>query len=95
MPHPILHVNNGFDQTSPDLRDAVKELQTALRGAGFSVEVDGRFSQDTERAVRQFQRAHGLGDDGVVGPTTWAALVGTQPPHAWMSEAVLRPLTLI
>lgn len=33
-----------------------------------------RFGEDVERAVRAFQRRHGLGVDGVVGPATLAAL---------------------
>lgn len=32
------------------------------------------FSADIQKAVKKFQRAHGLKADGVVGPHTWAAL---------------------
>jgi peptidoglycan hydrolase-like protein with peptidoglycan-binding domain len=36
--------------------------------------VDGIFGVMTEAAARQFQRAHDLVPDGIVGPKTWAAL---------------------
>lgn len=49
---------------------AVEELQRLLR-----LDVDGRFGEDTERAVKAFQRKVGLVDDGKVGSKTWAALL--------------------
>jgi peptidoglycan hydrolase-like protein with peptidoglycan-binding domain len=56
----------------------VSELQRRLGAAGFSPgAVDGLFGSRTEGAVRAYQRARGLGLDGIVGPQTWAALLGT------------------
>lgn len=55
---------------------AVRNLQAALKLAGFAVTVDGDFGEQTERAVAAFQRRAGLVDDGVVGPKTLAALAG-------------------
>lgn len=44
--------------------------------------VDCKFGRNTEAAVKAFQRAKGLTDDGIVGPKTWAALEGiVQPPQ--------------
>lgn len=80
MSRPILRLNDGFDHTSPHLREEVKELQAELNKEGFSLEGDGLFGRDTEAAVKRFQREHGLDDDGVVGPLTWATLLETQPP---------------
>lgn len=55
---------------------AVRNLQAALKLAGFSIEVDGDFGEQTGRAVAAFQRRAGLVDDGVAGPKTQAALKG-------------------
>jgi hypothetical protein len=47
----------------------VAELQTKL-----GVTADGRFGPGTLEAVEEFQAAHGLTPDGVVGRDTWKAL---------------------
>ena len=52
----------------------VRELQKALRKAGFSVKVDGQFGPTTVRAVKRFQRAAHLASSGTVGRKTIAAL---------------------
>ncbi len=55
---------------------AVRNLQAALKLAGFAVTVDGDFGEQTERAVAAYQRRAGLVDDGVAGPKTLSALAG-------------------
>ena len=58
----------------------VKRLQRLLAGQGFSPgAADGQFGPRTRAAVEAFQRARGLEVDGVVGPKTWAALLGAGP----------------
>ncbi len=52
----------------------VKNVQHALVHAGQRLEEDGVFGPGTERALRAFQRAHGLVADGICGPLTWRAL---------------------
>jgi peptidoglycan hydrolase-like protein with peptidoglycan-binding domain len=46
----------------------------ALLQGKLGVAADGVFGPGTARAVRGFQREHGLTADGVVGPATWSAL---------------------
>lgn len=52
-------------------------LQTKLLQLGYDIGkygVDGDFGSATEKAVKAFQKAHGLTQDGVVGTRTWAEL---------------------
>lgn len=53
----------------------VQELQRKLTSLGYSTNgVDGIFGLNTENAVRQYQRAHKLTVDGIVGAATKKAL---------------------
>ena len=54
----------------------VVTLQVRLRGKGYELETDGVFGYMTENAVKSFQAANGLANDGIVGPLTWAVLLG-------------------
>lgn len=59
--------------------DSVKALQILLAGYGYSLGncgVDSDFGSATENAVEAFQEDNGLEVDGVVGPMTWAKLMG-------------------
>ena len=63
--------------------EAVKQLQQRLHDLGYDLGVcgiDGDFGQATEKAVKAFQKDHGLTADGVVGQKTWAALENTETP---------------
>ena len=76
MKRPTLRLNDGFDHTSAELREEVRELQRILNQEGFGLGADGMFGRETEMAVKRFQRDHGLDDDGIVGEMTWAILTG-------------------
>lgn len=59
--------------------EVVRAAQLLLIGRGYtcgSYGADADFGPATEMAVRNFQLTHSLDQDGVVGPQTWAALLG-------------------
>ena len=49
-------------------------VQWQLRRHGAAIEVDGKFFDESDKALRAFQRSCGLGVDGICGPATRAAL---------------------
>lgn len=58
-----------------DKGELVIKLQELLsKKPGFTLASDGSFGRITQGAVKDFQKAHGLVDDGIVGPATWTAL---------------------
>lgn len=79
-PHPTLRLTNPHMKSN-----CVRYLQSALNakaGGSHGLVIDGDFGSGTKSAVVSFQRAHGLGVDGVVGTNTWAKLDALVPPSA-------------
>lgn len=68
--------------TRPTLRPGtkaakVRQVQGLLRKKGFkSVTVTGYYGKATLSAVKRLQKAHHLTPDGIIGPSTWKALIG-------------------
>ena len=63
----------------------VKAMQLLLIGYGYKMTnngktycADGSFGAATENAVKAFQKAEGLSDDGSCGPKTWNKLLGVK-----------------
>lgn len=48
--------------------------------------IDGDFGSVTEVVVKQFQVFGGLGDDGIIGPVTWAELVKPMSPGLFFNR---------
>ncbi|HVM12310.1 MAG TPA: peptidoglycan-binding protein [Actinomycetota bacterium] len=77
---------------APNLRgDDVRALQERLDILGFDPgRADGIFGEQTDRAVRDFQRNVGLEPDGIVGATTLEALRRLRPPGAGPGRTAVR-----
>jgi peptidoglycan hydrolase-like protein with peptidoglycan-binding domain len=56
--------------------DAVRAAQIQLNKFGSALVIDGSFGPATATAVKKFQTDNGLTADGIIGPQTWAHLVG-------------------
>lgn len=56
----------------------VTAAQTQLNVYGYGLVADGAFGSKTKSATVAFQKNHQLEADGVIGPQTWRALLGTR-----------------
>lgn len=75
--------------------EVVKLLQTKLLQLGYDLGkygIDGDFGSATEKAVKAFQKAHGLTQDGVVGKKTWAELDNAED-HVKLFTVIVPNLT--
>lgn len=74
-------------------KPSTRAIQEALKNAGFyQGAVDGKLGPKTREAIKEFQRVHGLNDDGVVGRRTWAKLRTYADLSAGSGEATTAPL---
>lgn len=72
-----------------DRGQAVLQLQKQLNAQGAKLFADGDFGDETEKAVRAYQRKVGLVADGIAGSKTLAALAGAD------CRKLLRNATLV
>lgn len=61
-----------------DSGEMVKQIQQALKSAGYGVIPDGIFGEITREAIITYQREAGLVPDGIVGPATLAKLLAAK-----------------
>lgn len=55
----------------------VKLAQKILKGLKYYTgSIDGDFGGNTDKATKSYQKAKGLGVDGVIGKNTWKSLIG-------------------
>ena len=59
----------------------VAEIQGQLASLGYDVSADGDFGPATAEAIKSFQSDRGLDADGLVGPSTYSALMGRSMPE--------------
>lgn len=70
----------------------VTALQYLLNAQGVVTGVDGDFGPGTDSSVRSFQSSRGLVADGLVGPSTWSALMVTVRPTTSNNANAVRAL---
>lgn len=79
-PIPVVNTTNDIPMLQKgSVGEVVRAAQFLLIGRGFTCGgcgADADFGLATEAAVKNFQRTHSLDQDGVVGPMTWAMLLG-------------------
>ena len=63
-----------------DQGSEIAEIQGKLVLLGYDVMADGDFGPATVEAIKAFQKANGLEANGLIGPATYAALLGRDMP---------------
>lgn len=78
--HPVLRKGS--------MGPAVAQLQQLLTREGYPIPASGNFLDQTNTAVRKYQKDHGLKVDGIVGAASWTSLYNNLPVIA---EGEIRP----
>jgi peptidoglycan hydrolase-like protein with peptidoglycan-binding domain len=69
-------VNDALPFKKGQYSDYIKAIQSKL-----GIDVDGKFGNDTFKAVVKFQKSKGLPSQGIFGKLTWKALFGSEFPN--------------
>lgn len=72
-----------------DRGPGVRLLQDKLIAAGYHLNPDAHFWNNTDTALRAYQRKQGLIPDGVAGPNTWATLDATEKSKSTSASSPL------
>ena len=98
---PFLPSYDGTPSKKGDKNEEVRAIQSRLNTVANNYPaipkispVDGDFGEETERAVKAFQRIFSLTPDGVVGKGTWYKLVSLSSAVLRLSELNSKGLTL-
>lgn len=89
---PISYGSSGNDVRTLQIR--LNRISANFPAIPKIVLTDGIFDNDTEEAVREFQRVFGLGVDGIVGKSTWYTVQNIYNSVKKLSELDSEGLTL-
>jgi N-acetyl-anhydromuramyl-L-alanine amidase AmpD len=79
-----------------DEGQAVTNMQTKLVALGYKVEIDGIFGDESEVALKAFQKDNHIGRTGALGPQTYAALMSAKPMPMPLPNSIIVPdVTLV
>ena len=67
--------SNPSDEQFVRVPVSVQQVQLALKGAGYyQGSIDGKFGNNSQKAVRAFQKDNNMVVDGIIGKQTWGEL---------------------
>ncbi len=81
-----------------DRGERVEQLQRQLTALGYVVGADGVFGKATESALKQFQQANSIPDDGISGPKTEDAITTKLPELSawqWLKQLAKKTISII
>lgn len=80
---PVTHVES--ESTSIFRPGAIKKLQEALTREGYQMTATGELDDDTQRALRSYQRRHGMVETGMPDQETLRRL-GLKPDEIYQNS---------